>query len=93
LLNSVLGLGFTESTAQRDHRDRACSSDRFGPKPRLFGKFRARFAGGGVLRTLFIKLQFILRQWRRGMVNRTCRSAQRSPRQAVNAVLSGCAIG
>jgi hypothetical protein len=41
-------------------------------KPRLFGKFCAPASGGGALRTLFIKLQFILRQQRHSMVNAAC---------------------
>jgi chemotaxis protein CheZ len=40
--------------------------------------------GGGGLRTLFIKLQFILHEWRPRMVNNVCAAE----RQAVNAALS-----
>jgi hypothetical protein len=43
-------------------------------KPRLFGKFRARASGRGVLRTLFIKSQFISGKERSHMVNGPCYS-------------------
>jgi hypothetical protein len=41
-------------------------------KLRLFGKFFAAPVRGDILRTLFIKLEFILSEWSACMVNRTC---------------------
>jgi hypothetical protein len=41
------------------------------PKLRLFGKFFAAPVRGDILRTLFIKLEFILSEWSACMVNRT----------------------
>ena len=58
--------------------------DELRPKPRLFGKFCRAATGRGGLRTLFIKLEFILNERRPRMVNNGCAVA----RQAVNAVLS-----
>jgi hypothetical protein len=46
--------------------------------------FAAATTGRGGLRTLFIKLEFILNEWRTRMVNKACAAAATS----VNAALS-----
>jgi hypothetical protein len=83
LLYSVLLRRCTPGAARTDIvTARPC--DELRPKPRLFGKFRARRDRRGGLRTLFIKLEFILSERRTRMVNDACAAR----RQAVNAVLS-----
>jgi hypothetical protein len=79
----------TGQAARRHHAGTARPRDKLTPKPRLFGKFFAARFAGGILRTLFIKLEFILSEWSACMVNRTCYGPRQRRRRAVNAVLSG----
>jgi hypothetical protein len=61
-------------------------------KPRLFGKFCRATTGRGSLRTLFIKLEFILNERRPRMVNDACAAAAASRERSIKPITRNLAV-